>query len=207
MKKPTGLVPHEIIEVNTDVVNAFLGRIKDPDTIDEFTVPNLRVFADTAFRILLVTKTMDARLMLHALGKEKTQELMQMHNHIIRDQLKTHDGSEVDLKEEGFVASFVSVSKAVECALAIQKRLQVISSQIGLRIGIHAGEPVTKSEELFGTALKFARYLCGIGQNNQVTMSSAVRKLYKEGRLEYTERSWQHPLAHFARGKFPGIAD
>ncbi len=124
-EKAHGLVPHEIIQVNTDVVNAFLGRIKDPDTIEEFTVPNLRVFADTAFRILLVTKTMDGRLMLHALGKEKTKELMQMHNNIIRDQLKTHDGSEVDLKEEGFVASFVSVSKAVECALAIQKRLQV----------------------------------------------------------------------------------
>lgn len=179
-EKAHGLIPNEIIEVNTDVVNAFLGRIKDPDTVDEITVPNLRVFSDTAFRILLVTKTLDARLILHALGKEKTQELLQMHNNIIRDQLKAHDGSEVDLKDEGFVASFVSVSKAVECALAIQKRLQMIASQIGLRIGIHAGEPVTKNEELFGSALKFARYLCGIGQNNQIIMSSAVRKLYKE---------------------------
>ena len=179
-EKAHGLIPNEIIEVDTSVVKAFLGRIKDPDNVDEVTVPNLRVFRDTAFRILLVTKTLDTRLMLHRLGKEKTQELLQMHNNIVRDQLKTHNGSEVDLKEEGFVASFTSVSNAVECALAIQKRLNVIASQIRLRIGIHAGEPVTKGEALFGTALKYARYLCGIGKDNQIMMSSAVRKLYKE---------------------------
>lgn len=179
-EKAHGLIPNEIIEVNTSVVNSFLGRITDPDTADEITIPNLKVFSDSAFRILMVTKTLDAKLMLHSFGKEKTQELLQMHNNIVRDQLKNHEGSEVDLKEEGFVASFVSVTKAVECALAIQKRLQLIASQIGLRIGIHAGEPVTKSEELFGSALKFARYLCGIGKSNQIMMSSAVRKLYKE---------------------------
>lgn len=179
-EKAHGLVPNEIIEVNPEVVNAFLGRIKDPDTVEEVTVPHLKVFRDPAFRILLVTKTRDIRLMLHDLGKDKTQELLLLHNNILRDQFKTYNGREVDLKEDGFVASFVSVAKAVECALAIQKRLHLIASQVGLRMGIHAGEPVTKSDELFGSVLKFARYLCTIGQDDQITMSSAVRKLYKE---------------------------
>jgi len=178
-----GLIPHEIIQVNTEVVNAFLGRIKDPDNADEISVPNLKVFSDSAFRIILVTRTTDARLLLHALGKDKTQELLSMQNNIIRDQLKNHNGSEVDLKEEGFVISFVSVTQAVECALAIQKRLQAIAGQLGLRIGIHAGVPVNKDNEIFGTALKFARYLCSIGNDNQIIMSSAVRKLYKEDDL------------------------
>ena len=30
-EKSHGLIPNEIIQVNTDVVNAFLGRIKDPE--------------------------------------------------------------------------------------------------------------------------------------------------------------------------------
>ena len=31
-EKSHGLIPNEIIQVNTDVVSAFLGRIKDPET-------------------------------------------------------------------------------------------------------------------------------------------------------------------------------
>jgi len=68
----------------------------------------------------------------------------------------------------------------VECALAIQKRLHVAAGLIGLRIGIHAGVPVNKSNELFGTTVNFASYLCGIGKDNQITLSALVRSLYKE---------------------------
>ena len=83
-----GLVPNEIIQVNTDVVNAFLGRIKDPEHAQAQPETNLKIFSDPAFRIILVTKTLDARLLQHVLGKERTEELILLYSTIIREQVK-----------------------------------------------------------------------------------------------------------------------
>src|SRR5690348_11702055 len=74
--KAHGLIPHEIIQVNTDVVNAFLGRIADPENIRQQPEATLKVFSDPAFRVILVTRTTDVRLLQHTLGKERAQELL-----------------------------------------------------------------------------------------------------------------------------------
>jgi AraC-like DNA-binding protein len=179
-EKAHGLIPHEIIQVNTDVVNAFLGRIKDPEHALAQPETNLKIFSDPAFRIILVTKTLDARLLQHLLGKERTEELLLLYSTIIREQSKNHGGREVYLKEDGFVISFVSASQAMECALAIQKKLLGVASLIGLRIGLHGGVPVTKNNSIFGDTIRFAQFLCSVSKDNQITTSSVVRNLYKE---------------------------
>jgi AraC-like DNA-binding protein len=178
-KKAHGLVPNEIIEVNSGVVESFLGRIRDPDSYSE-PEANLKVFSDPAFRVILVSKTMDARLLQRSLGKEKAQELLVLYNSVMHEQVSSHDGREVERREEGFVISFVSAAKAVACALAVQKRLHVASELIGLRIGLHAGVPVAKNDSIFGATIGIASYLCGIGKDNRIILSSVVRNLYKE---------------------------
>ena len=101
-RKAHGLIPHEVIQVNTDAVNAFLGRIKDPEHAIAQPETNLKIFSDPAFRIILVTKTKDARLLQHVLGKERIEELLLLYSTIVRDQAKSHGGREVYLKEDGF---------------------------------------------------------------------------------------------------------
>jgi AraC-like DNA-binding protein len=187
-EKAHGLIPHEIIQVNTDVVKAFLGRIQDPENAIKLPEGDIKVFSDPAFRIILVTTTLDTRILQHALGRERTQELLLLYSTIIRDQSKRHNGREVYLKEEGFVISFVSASEAMECALAIQNKLQSAAALIGLRIGLHGGVPVNKSDSLFGTTIRFARFLCCISKDNQVTTSAVVRNLYKENDWSLTVR-------------------
>ncbi len=181
-----GLVPHEIIEVNDKVVEAFLGRIHDPDILAELTNPKLKIFSDPAFRTILVTEAMDARLLRHTLGKKKADELLTLHNSIIRDQLRIHDGREVESQHEGFVTSFVSSTQAVHCALAIQKTLHVAAELLNFRMGIHAGEPVNQSDLLFGSTVKMAQHLCRIGASNQIIMSSVIKKLCKNDKSNLT---------------------
>src|SRR5688572_30497037 len=179
-EKAHGLIPHEIIQVSTDVVKAFLGRIKDPEVAIVQPETHLKIFNDPAFRIILVIHIMDTRILQHKLGRERTQELLLLYHTILRDQSRNHGVLEVYLKESGFIISFVSASQAIECALAIQKKLATTASLIGLRLGIHAGVPVNKSETIFGATIRFAQYLCAIGKDNQVTLPSIVRKLYKD---------------------------
>lgn len=187
-EKAHGLIPNEIIQVNTDIVNAFLGRIKDPENAIEQPETRVKIFSDPAFRVILVTKTLDARLLHHKLGKERMEELLLLYSTIVRDQSKNFGGREVYLKEDGFVVSFVSASQAMECALNIQRKLTNSAGHIGLRLGLHAGLPVNKGDSLFGMTIRFAQYLCCICKDNQVMTSSVVRNLYKDNDWSLTVR-------------------
>ncbi len=179
-EKSHGMIPHEVILVDTDLVQGFLGRIKDPENAIAHADTQTKVFSEPAFRVILLTQTKDSRLLQHELGKERTQELQLLYATIVRDQARHHNGREVNLQEEGYAISFVSASQAIECAVAIQKKLANIANQIGLRMGLHAGDPVNKSETIFGNTIRLAQFLCGIGKTNQITLSSVVRSMYKD---------------------------
>ncbi len=177
-----GLMPHEIIEVNSKVVEAFLGRIADPNAFFDPADPGLKIFNDPAFRIIMVSKIKKRGLLNHSLGVEKTTRLIALYHEIVRKQLNKHEGREVELKGGGFTVSFVSVTQAVDCALAIKDDLHVAGELIDLRIGLNAGMPVQKSKELFGDTVKMAQYLCDIGGETDIVIASIIREIYKEER-------------------------
>jgi AraC-like DNA-binding protein len=174
--KAHGLVPHKVIEVNTSVVESFLGRIYDPPEAE--TIDGLKVFADPSFRILIVTKIIDPVLLKHKLGPEKATELLERHNSIIRKNLSQLGGREVEHGGNGFIISFSSATKAVSCALAIQKELPETDRELlGFAIGINAGEPIEKSNKLFGDTIQLAGTICAIANNSQISVTSAVKEL------------------------------
>ena len=170
-----GLIPNKIIEVSNTLVEAFLGRIYDPSDA-ETSNDGLKIFSDPSFRILLVTKTVDPALLQYKLGVEKANELLSLHNNIVRKHLVQYGGSEVEHGGNGFIISFALAAKAVSCALAIQKDIQDADA-ITFRIGINAGEPVEKSNKLFGDAIQLATNMCAIAKNFQIAISSTVKEL------------------------------
>ncbi len=177
-KESHGLVPNKIIEVNNDVVEAFLGRTGDPEDA-EITDTGLKVFSETAFRVILVTEIRDPVLIQHGLGERKTKELQTKMNSVIRRELSAHAGREVEHAGSGFIASFKSAAKAVSCALAIQKNLSSAEKKsCDFKIGIGAGDPVSKSDKVFGDTIQLARHLCSISRDgSQVVISKAVKEL------------------------------
>ncbi len=175
--KAHGLVPNKVIEVNSTLVESFLGRIYDPEEA-KISDEGLKVFADPSFRILLITKTIDPNLLQHKLGSEKANELLSSHNNIIRKNLSQHSGREVEHEGSGFIISFSSASKAVACALSIQKDMQdEHKDAFGFKIAINAGEPVEKSNKLFGDTIQFAVNMCSIADNFQIAIASSVKEL------------------------------
>ena len=172
-------MPHEIIQVNSNVVEAFLGRIQDPDGFYGED-PNLKIFNDPAFRIILVSTSTPFELLKHSLGKDKAERLISLYYDTMRSQLKKYEGREVELRGGGFTASFVSVTQAVDCAIAVMEQLHIAAELIDLRMGLNAGMPVSKSPDLFGDTVKLARYLCSIGQDNQIVLASIIREIYKD---------------------------
>jgi AraC-like DNA-binding protein len=182
--KAHGLVPNKIIEVSSSIVESFLGRIYDPDEI-KTTVDGLKIFSDPSFRILLVTRVKDPVLLHHQLGIEKASDLISRHIEITRKNILQHGGSEVEHSGEGFIVSFTSASKAVSCALAIQKDIPVDdAATLDLKIGINGGEPIEKSNKLFGDTIQFANYLCAVAGASQIAIASNIKELVSKDHFQ-----------------------
>lgn len=188
--KAHGLIPHKILEVSSTVVESFLGRLYDPAeavTSDD----GLKIFSDPSFRILLVTKITDPFLLQYKFGIEKTNELLNEHNNIIRKKAALYEGSEVENEGSGFIISFASAAKAVSCALAIQKDIPISDADtIGFKLSINSGEPIEKSNKLFGDTIQLAQYMCAITKYLKVAIASSVKALVSKDHFHNGENNF-----------------
>ena len=112
-----GDIPHEIIEVDPKIVEAFLGRVKDPKPVE----PHNEAQIDSAFRAIMFTDLKDSTLMSTTLGDAKALHLVRVHNALTRNELRQFNGSEVKHTGDGIMSSFSSISNAVACTIAIQR--------------------------------------------------------------------------------------
>jgi AraC-like DNA-binding protein len=172
-----GFMPYKIIEVKNEVVESFLGRIHDPEET-EINESGLKVFSESAYRILLVTDHIDPILLRHRLGTAKTDEMMAAQNKLIRSEVAAGGGRMVQLAGRGSISSFSSVSQAVSSGLEIQKNLPAADKKIThFKMGVSSGEPVAKSDKLFGEAIQLARNLCAVSKTGRIILSSEVKNL------------------------------
>lgn len=172
-----GLIPHKIIEVNTNIVESFLGRIFDPSDA-KITDEGLKVFRDPSFRTLLVTSITDPVVLQNKHGRDAITDTLDRINNLVRRFTVRYEGREVEHDGHGFIVSFVSASNAVSCALQIQKEIAPdVANTVGFRIAINCGEPIEQSNRLFGDTVQLAKNICTIARANQVAITSAVKDL------------------------------
>jgi len=137
--------------------------------------------AGVAAVTVLFTDMEGSTTLTQQLGDAKAQELVRSHNGIVRDALARHGGSEIKHTGDGIMASFVSTSRALECAIAIQRAVAARSEEEGIpfrvRIGLNCGEPVVEEGDLFGTAVQLARRICDQAEPGQILASEVVRQL------------------------------
>jgi len=168
-----GHVANEMIAVDLSAVEAFLGRIQDPPSAK--TMP----IHDSAFRAIMFTDMVGSTEMTAQLGDTMAVELLRAHDAIIRRCLEHHRGSEVKHLGDGIMASFVDAPASVACAIEIQEELasynKISKTPIRVRIGIHAGEPVEESDDLFGLAVQMAARICDVAQADAILVSREVR--------------------------------
>jgi AraC-like DNA-binding protein len=203
--KSHGLAPHKIIEVKSNLVESFLGRIYDPEEVP-ITENGLKVFNDPSFRILLVTKATDPNLLKHQYGPEKADQLLNSHNSIIRKNISQFEGREAEYEGSGFVISFSSASKAAACALAIQQEMfKTHAGTFTFNMALNGGEPVEKSNQLFGDTIQFAWNMCSIAKDFHIAMASQVRGLVSKDFFHNKKEpvfSWSPPDENLLKALF-----
>jgi class 3 adenylate cyclase len=135
----------------------------------------------SAFRTVLFTDVEGSTALTDRLGDAKARELLREHERITRDALVAHGGSEVKTMGDGFMASFGSVTKAVECAIAMQRafaeRNESAEEPVKVRIGLNAGEPIEEEGDLFGTTVIVASRIAAKADGGETLVSDNVRSL------------------------------
>lgn len=174
-----GSVPNEVLEVDPNVVDAFLGRIKDPAPVETSPGTAEEIPIDPGFRAIMFTDLKDSTLMTTLYGDTKALHLLHIHNALTRNPLKAHRGREVKHTGDGIMASFASVTHAVECAVNIQKAFAAYNKEnmetpLNLRIGLSAGEPIEEHGDLFGKAVQLAARLCAHAEPGRILVDQVV---------------------------------
>ena len=88
---------------------------------------------DSILRTVLFTDLVGHTQMMSRLGDERGRAVLREHETITRNVLKTYGGTEVKTMGDGFMASFGSVTKAVECAVALQRAIDERNRGVGAR--------------------------------------------------------------------------
>jgi class 3 adenylate cyclase len=134
------------------------------------------------FRTILFTDMEGSTALTQRLGDAEAQSLVRLHNAIVGEALAAHGGSQVKHTGDGIMASFLTASSAVECAITIQRAFARHNDaspreQVMVRIGINAGEPVAEGNDLFGTAVQLAARVCNRAEAGEVLACDVVRQL------------------------------
>jgi class 3 adenylate cyclase len=115
------------------------------------------------------------------LGDRAYHALLAEHNRILREQVARHGGHEVKHTGDGFMVAFSSASRALSCAVDIQKVFaehnETADEPIRVRIGLNAGESIKEAGDYFGTAVTLAARVADKAEGGQILVSELVRKL------------------------------
>ncbi len=157
------------------------------DAIDEFLSDGEEVAAGGepttvgTVHTILFTDVEGSTALTQRLGDAKARDLLREHERMIREALKAYGGSEVKTMGDGFMASFSSATKALECAIAMQRAFaehnESAEEPINVRVGLNAGEPIAEDEDLFGTAVNLAARICSQAEAGQILAPIVVREL------------------------------
>jgi pimeloyl-ACP methyl ester carboxylesterase/class 3 adenylate cyclase len=132
-------------------------------------------------RTVLFTDIVGHTEMMQRLGDAKGREVLREHERITRDLLKQHGGAEVKTMGDGFMASFGSVTSAMECAIALQRAFAAHTASmpepLHVRVGLNAGEPIEEDGDLFGATVILASRIAAKAGAGEILVPDTVRGL------------------------------
>ena len=184
----------------------YLGQVADflGDTPEPSSSPSE---GGGAVATVLFTDLVGHTEMMSRLGDERGRDVLREHERITRDLLAANGGKEVKTMGDGFMASFVSVTKAVACAVALQKafaeRNEGAEESMHVRVGLNAGEPIEEGGDLFGATVILASRLAAKADGGEILVSDVVRGLCSgkgflfADRGEFVAKGFEDPVRVF----------
>ncbi|HVF33451.1 MAG TPA: AAA family ATPase, partial [Acidimicrobiales bacterium] len=135
----------------------------------------------------LFTDLVGSTATLEELGEDDFDRARRAHFRLLRDRVESSGGSEVKSLGDGLMAVFASAVDAVRCAVEIQRAVAVVDGPMGVRVGLHVGDPIRDDDDYFGRSVVVARRLCDSAGADEIRASALVRELVgSRGGFEFT---------------------
>jgi class 3 adenylate cyclase len=153
--------------------------------LNEFMGEEAAVWAEPsapgAVHTILFTDVEGSTALTERLGDAKARDVLRAYERIVREALKSHEGSEVKALGDGFMASFSSATRALECAIAMQRAFaehnESAEEPLRVRIGLNAGEPIAEEKDLFGMTVIVAARIAAKAEGGEILAANVVREL------------------------------
>ena len=173
------------------------------DAVEGFLLPERQrtTTGPSAFRTVLFTDLVGHTEMMSRLGDDRGRDVLREHERITREVLKANGGTEVKSMGDGFMASFGSVTSAVECAIALQRAFAEHEGEsLNVRVGLNAGEPIEEDGDLFGATVILASRIAAKAEGGEILVADTVRGLCSgkgflfADRGEFVAKGFEEPV-------------
>ena len=130
-----------------------------------------------SFLTILFTDLVGSASLFERHGDEAANAIRREHFEVLRKAIADHDGREIKSTGDGLMVSFPSAVSAVRCAADMQRAIADSDSDLELRVGLEAGEPVAEGDDLYGTPVIVASRLCDLAGAGEILASEVVCRI------------------------------
>lgn len=113
-------------------------------------------------------------------NEELALELLQLHREMLRPIFRSLGGNEIKTIGDAFLVEFQSALQATRCAITIQRELRqyngsvVDERKINVRIGLHIGDVVFESNDVYGDGVNLASRIYTQAQPGEIIITRSV---------------------------------
>jgi class 3 adenylate cyclase len=139
--------------------------------------------------VIVFTDVVDSTQVMDRLGDEGARTTMRSIEQLVSETATEHSGAVIKQLGDGSMLEFASASNAIEFARKIQIEMQ--DSQLQLRIGMAAGEPIREDGDVHGAVVVVASRVCDAAGSGEVMVSGGVRQLLVGKQLTFQDHGEQ----------------
>ena len=131
--------------------------------------------APSGTAVILFTDIVDSTALTERLGDARFREASRALDERLRAAIREGGGTPIEGKVlgDGVMASFSSAREAI--AVALRCAELSAESELGLHIGLHAGDVIHEADNVFGGTVNIASRICGLSAPGEVLVSDVVR--------------------------------
>lgn len=164
-------------------------RLSETVTTDEVVAGLSFVQREASTFTIVFSDIEQSTVLATELGDSAWLAALEVHNELVRTELRRAGGTEIKSQGDGFMLSFDSARRAVGFAINVQQAIRATRAadptwQLHVRFGIHTGEAVRHADgDLFGRHVIVASRIADQADGDEIVVSSLVREL-TEGQLD-----------------------
>ncbi|BBM84885.1 protein kinase domain-containing protein [Candidatus Uabimicrobium amorphum] len=112
--------------------------------------------------------------------KSDAEAFQQLYNYLqlLEQHVAEHSGVVIKTKNEGIIASFPEVEKAINAGIFLQRNLRKSNCELMVRVAVHRGAAmvatINNRLDYFGSTIKSLEYLLKVGNTDEVVFSQSI---------------------------------